>query len=81
MNNIEHIMIYVYGFFALLGIGSIVGMFKAVDWILSQKYVSHEKCEKCRAKIYETIAVDHSLLSGLDGKVDLICQALNIKAK
>ena len=81
MNNIEHIMVYVYGFFALLGIGGIVGMFKAVDWIIGQKYVSHDKCEKCRAEIYKTIATDHSLLAGLDGKVDLICQALNIKAK
>lgn len=81
MNNIEDVLVYVYGFFSLLGIGAIVGLFKAVDWIIGQKYVSHEKCEKCRSEIYKTIATDHSLLAGLDGKVDLICQALNIKAK
>ena len=81
MANLEQVMVYVYGFFALIGLGGIVGMFKAIDWIISQKYVSHNKCERCRAEIYKTIATDHSLLAGLDGKVDLICHALNIKAK
>lgn len=81
MPNTEQVMMYVYGFFALLGIGGIVGMFKAIDWIISQKYVTHDKCEKCRAEIYKTIATDHSLLSGLDGKVDLILKALNLKVK
>ena len=79
--NLDEIAIYIYGFFGFVGMASIVGIFKAVDWIISQKYVSHNKCEKCRAEIYKTIATDHSLLAGLDGKVDLICQALNIKAK
>ena len=81
MPNLEQIAIYMYGFFALLGIASIVGIFKTVDWLVGQKYVSHSKCEQCRAEIYKTIATDHSLLAGLDSKVDLICQALNIKAK
>lgn len=81
MPNIEHIMMYVYGFFALIGIAGIVGIFKAIDWVIGQKYVSHGKCEKCRAEIYKTIATDHSLLTGLDGKVDLILKALNLKAE
>lgn len=77
----DNILIYIYGFFALVGIGGIIGIFKAIDWCIGQKYVSHDKCEKCRAEIYKTIATDHSLLSGLDGKVDLICHALNIRVK
>lgn len=81
MPNTEQMLMYIYGFFALLGIASLVGIIKAIDWIISQKYVSHHKCEQCRSEIYKTIATDHSLLVNLDGKVDLICQALNIKAK
>lgn len=81
MINPEHIVLYTYGFFALLGVAAVIGVFKTIDWLIDQKYVSHEKCEKCRAEIYKTIATDHSLLAGLDSKVDLILKALNLKVE
>lgn len=72
---------YMYGFFALLGIGFIIGVFKLIDWIISQKYVSHIQCEKCRAEIYKTIATDHDLLHKIDGKVDLMLECMDIQHK
>lgn len=80
MPSMEHVIIYMYGFFGLLGVAAIVGIFKTIDWLINQKYVSHEKCEKCRSEIYKTIATDHTLLTGLDSKVDLILKALDLKA-
>lgn len=78
MDN-NHIMMYVYGFFALLGIAGITGILKTIDWLIGQKYVTHNKCEKCRAEIYKTIATDHDLLRELNAKIDIILDKLGIQ--
>ena len=72
---------YMYGFFALLGLAGLIGVLKVIDWLISQKYVSHQRCEKCRGEIYKTIATDHDLLQKVDGKMDLMLDCMDIKHK
>ena len=72
---------YMYGFFALLGLSGLIGILKVIDWLISQKYVSHQRCEKCRGEIYKTIATDHDLLQKVDGKMDLMLDCMDIKHK
>ena len=72
---------YMYGFFALLGLAGLIGALKVIDWLISQKYVSHQRCEKCRGEIYKTIATDHDLLQKVDGKMDLMLDCMDIKHK
>lgn len=81
MIDTEHLIQFVYGFFCLLGITGIVAAFKTIDWLISQKYVSHTKCEKCRGEVYKTIAIDHDLLQKVDGKMDIMLECMGIHDK
>ena len=77
----SHLLMYEYGFFALLGVAGLIGGLKTLDWAIAQKYVTHSKCEKCRGEVYKSIATDHDLLKELNAKVDLILENLQIKTK
>lgn len=81
MANIKDVLIYVYGFFALVGLAGLIGALKVIDWLISQKYVTYQICEKCRGEIYKTIATDHDLLQKVDSKMDLMLDCMDIKHK
>lgn len=81
MPDTSQLIHYMYGFFALLGIAGLVGAVKTIDWLISQKYVSHSKCEKCRGEVYKSIATDHDLLQKMDGKMDLMLECMDITHK
>lgn len=77
----SQLMQFVYGFFSLLGIAGIIAIFKTIDWLIAQKYVSYHKCEKCRGEIYKTIATDHDLLQKVDSKMDIMLECMGIHDK
>ena len=79
MPNSEFLM-YMYGFYALLGISAFIGALKLVDWFISLKYVSHNKCEKCRAEIYKDIAIDHDILKDVQAKMNLLLKIFDVSA-
>jgi len=81
MPDTSQLIHYMYGFFALLGVAGMVGAFKGIDWLIEQKYVTHNKCEKCRGEIYKTIATDHDLLQNMDGKMDIMLECMGIPHK
>lgn len=81
MLDTSQLVQYMYGFFVLLTVAGIAGAFKAVDWLIEQKYVTHTKCEKCRGEIYKTIATDHDLLQNMDGKMDIMIEYMEITNK
>lgn len=74
MPDTEQFLIYMYGFYCLLGIGAIIGALKLLDWFIGLKYVSHSQCEECRKVIEDTMAVDHDILQQLNTKMDLILE-------
>ncbi len=77
MPSTEQITIYTIGFFVLLGLGAIIAALKLLDWFISLKYVTHKKCEHCRAEIYKSVAIDHDLLKELNTKMDLVLEKLD----
>ena len=77
MLDTNQIIIYAIGFFVLLGIGAIIGALRLLDWFVSLKYVTHKKCEHCRAEIYKSVALDHDLLQKLNTKMDLVLEKLD----
>lgn len=77
MPDSSQIAMYTVGFFVLLGIGAVIGALKLLDWFISLKYVSHKKCEHCRAEIYKSVAIDHDLLRELNAKMDVVLEKLD----
>lgn len=72
---------FFYGICGLFIIVFVIGIIKAVDWLIGNKYVTNLQCEKCRSEIYKMIATDHDLLRNLDTKMDLILDNFEIKPK
>ena len=74
MPDTEQFLIYMYGFYCLLGIAAIIGALKLLDWFIGLKYVSYSKCEECRDIIEKGIQADHDILQQLNTKMDLILE-------
>lgn len=67
--------------YILAGLVSIVGAFKAVDWLISTKYKTKDDCEKCRSNIFDVVNKDRELLVRVDTKMDLVLKQLKISIK
>lgn len=64
--------------------GSIVGtvlVFKAVDWLISLKYMTKDNCASCRQKVEIKQNNEDIKLTRIETKVDLIIGAFNIVPK
>lgn len=64
--------------------GSIVGtvlVFKAVDWLISLKYMTKDNCASCRQKVETKQNNEDIKLTRIETKVDLIIGAFNIVPK
>nr|DAX84351.1 MAG TPA: Protein of unknown function (DUF1043) [Caudoviricetes sp.] len=69
----DSIILYIIG-----GIVAIIGGFKAVDWLISQKYKTKDECESCRKAIFDIVNNDRDLLTRLDAKMDLLLKHMKI---
>ena len=63
-------------FYSLISIGTIIGAFKSIDWLISTKYRTKDECELCRNVIFEAINKDRDLLVRLDAKMDLVLEKM-----
>lgn len=57
---------------SLLGLATIVGAFKGIDWLISLKYKTKDECEECRARLKEEYQTNRDVLIRLETKVDLM---------
>ena len=69
----DSIILFIVG-----GIVAIIGLFKACDWLISQKYKTKDDCENCRNTIFEIVNRDKELLARVDTKMDLILENMKI---
>ena len=69
----ENSDIVIYSFLVL---GTLIGVFKSIDWLISIKYRTKDECERCRNLIYEAINKDRDLLVRLDAKMDLVLEKM-----
>ena len=70
---VENSDIVIYSFLVL---GTLIGVFKSIDWLISIKYRTKDECERCRNLIYEAINKDRDLLVRLDAKMDLVLEKM-----
>lgn len=69
----DNLVLYIAGGFA-----TVIGGFKAIDWLISLKYKTKDECESCRTVINETANTDRKLLIRVDTKMDLMLKHLKI---
>lgn len=67
--------------YTILGVATIIGAFKGIDWLISLKYKTKDDCEKCRNKIIESITFDKESLARLEAKMDLLLEKFELKPK
>lgn len=70
-----------YAVYTIIGLATIIGAFKGIDWLISLKYKTKDECENCRSKIFESLNFDKNSLVRLETKVDLLLENFNLKAK
>lgn len=75
----EHNLIHAV--YSILGVATIIGAFKGIDWLISLKYKTKDECEHCRNKIFESINFDKNSLARLETKVDLLLEKFELKPK
>lgn len=78
---LEELQFIFYGLGGLVSLGIIVGLFKALDWLISLKYQTKDTCEKCRKSMFETMNTDRNLLVEVDTKVSMILEYIELKRK
>ena len=60
----------------IISLGSLIGAFKSIDWLISTKYRTKDDCEICRGIIFDSINKDRDLLVRLDAKMDLVLEQM-----
>ena len=61
-------------FCAILGISTFAGAFKAVDWLISLKYMTKDNCSVCRAEVAEKQSHENVKLTRIETKVDMLLE-------
>lgn len=77
----EHLTYIIHGIAGLAALVVFVGIIKAIDWLISLKYQSKDKCEECRKEIFNTINIDRNLLIEVNAKVSMILEHIENKIK
>lgn len=77
----EYLSYIIHGIAGLCAIVVCIGIFKTIDWLISLKYQSKDKCEDCRKEIFNTINVDRSLLIEVNTKVTMILEHIEKRQK
>lgn len=78
---VEHLTYVIHGIAGLCALAVFVGIFKAIDWLISLKYQTKDKCEDCRKEIFNTINIDRNLLIEVNTKVSIILKHIENKIK
>jgi hypothetical protein len=68
-------------FYTIVGLGTVAGAFKGIDWLIGLKYKTKDDCEHCRKKVEEKQNNEDIKLTRIETKVDLIIGAFNIVPK
>jgi hypothetical protein len=38
-------------FYTIIGLGTVAGAFKGIDWLIGLKYMTKDNCNVCRAEV------------------------------
>ncbi len=68
-------------FYTVVGLGTVAGAFKGIDWLIGLKYMTKDDCSTCRANVAQKQNNEDIKLTRIETKVDLIIGAFNIVPK
>lgn len=61
-------------FYTILGLGTLAGAFKGIDWLIGLKYMTKDNCNTCRAEVAKTQSMENEKLARIETKVDLLLE-------
>ena len=61
-------------FYTLIGLGTVAGAFKGIDWLISLKYMTKDNCNTCRAEVAQKQSVENEKLARIETKVDMLLE-------
>ena len=60
--------------YIILAFGTLAAAFKAIDWLISLKYMTKDKCCVCRAEVAEKQSKEDVKLTRIETKVDMLLE-------
>ena len=61
-------------FYTIIGLGTVAGAFKGIDWLISLKYMTKDNCNTCRAEVAQKQSVENEKLARIETKVDMLLE-------
>jgi hypothetical protein len=61
-------------FYTIIGLGTLAGAFKGIDWLISLKYMTKDNCNTCRAEVAQKQSIENEKLARIETKVDMLLE-------
>jgi hypothetical protein len=61
-------------FYTIVGLGTVAGAFKGIDWLIGLKYMTKDNCSVCRAEVAKTQSAENEKLARIETKVDMLLE-------
>ena len=61
-------------FYTIIGLGTVAGAFKGIDWLIGLKYMTKDNCNTCRAEVAKTQSAENEKLARIETKVDMLLE-------
>ena len=65
---------FIVSVYSLLGIAAFIGGFKAIDWLISLKYISRQECNLCMSDLVQKQSSESVKLTRIETKVDMLLE-------
>ena len=61
-------------FYTIIGLGTVAGAFKGIDWLIGLKYMTKGNCNVCRAEVAQKQSIENEKLARIETKVDMLLE-------
>jgi hypothetical protein len=61
-------------FYTIIGLGTLAGAFKGIDWLIGLKYMTKDNCNTCRAEVAQKQSIENEKLARIETKVDMLLE-------
>lgn len=60
--------------YVIIALSTIAGAFKGIDWLISLKYMTKDKCNICRCELLQKLSKEDVKLTRIETKVDMLLE-------
>lgn len=60
--------------YTIVGLGTLAGAFKGIDWLIGLKYMTKDYCNACRMEVAEKQSIENVKLTRIETKVDMLLE-------